>query len=370
MSGPKRAVLYVAYDPTPARLNDLRHFAAKQDRWLERHGPFVRHWLGAEAFSAAVEARRQIDECIQAGDPDGGFDCYGRNWSLFNQAYRSAADAKRQQEYWERQQRMKRQRAAARLVAECKAVWEDAENQALLRRWASSMALCSLATSLGSLAGGPPEQVQREARAWRGKFEKALSAATRASDENARAVQSRIPKLREAIDALGKLDADILPDAAQFRLEKDRLQQRADDAVIREDLRVLHESIASLNELAAVYEQKVRQARFRKATDAVRAALSKCGYSVASRTEAGGTVVLQASGFPFRSVNVEMDPGTDEMKLDVNDERGTHCVKDVQSLQAELARQGMELRIIDWGKGRPQSINQHLEQGLRLGGTR
>jgi len=65
-----------------------------------------------------------------------------------------------------------------------------------------------------------------------------------------------------------------------------------------------------------------------------------------------------------------MDPGTDEMKLDVNDERGTHCVKDVQSLQAELARQGMELRIIDWGKGKPQSINQHLEQGLRLGGTR
>jgi hypothetical protein len=64
----------------------------------------------------------------------------------------------------------------------------------------------------------------------------------------------------------------------------------------------------------------------------------------------------------MKLVNVQMKPTHKEMKLHVEDEHGSHCVQDIQSLQAELARHDMELSITDWGKGNPQGLCTSVEQ--------
>ena len=87
MSGPKLGIWNFQYDPTPTRLDDLSRFVAKQDAWLGRHGSFIKRNLGSSAFERAQSARDLIDEYIDAGDPDSGFDAYGNAWSLFNQLY-------------------------------------------------------------------------------------------------------------------------------------------------------------------------------------------------------------------------------------------------------------------------------------------
>jgi len=371
MSGPKEAVWYFVYDPTPTRLADLEQFAAKQDVWLERNGSFIRRYLGSEVLTAALQARHRINECIEIGDPDEGFDAYGAAWQLFNELHQRAMEKKREQDCLRHQEQLKRQHTAAKLLAECRALWEDTENQTLLRRWADPKEVQILVMSLESITGGTTEQIQRNAAAWQKRFDQAFRAATKASEENTRAVQNCMPRLQVALEALGKLNIDALTDNElknHFSREKECLQQQANDAFQEEELSVLVRSIESLNKLATDYGQKVQMVQFQKATDAVRAALLKCGYSVSSRTETDGTTVLQATGFPFKSVDVKMDPNTDGMKLNVADEHGSHCIKDVQSLQAELARQGLQLKMTDWGKGNPQRIHQQLNNTLKLGG--
>ena len=372
MSGLKRGIWYIPYDPTPTRLADLEHFSTKQDAWLERHGPFVRRYLGKEAFATAQAARDLVDKYIKARNPDRGFDAYGRAWNLFNQLYRKAMNTKQQQRR-ERQERLGRQRAVTRMLAECKAVWQDSENQKLLRRWADRSELQDLANAQETLSTGKPSQIQRKAQAWQKRFDKTLRAATEASQENTKAMQETLPKLEASLDTLGKLNVDGLDDdelKKHFWQEKERLHQQAHDAILKEDPSVLVLAINSLNQLATDYEPKVKMAQFQKATDAVGKALSNCGYSVTSRYEANGSIVLQATGFPFKSANVEMNPDTDEMKLNVSDEHGSHCVRDVKRLQAELTRQGLQLKMTDWSKGEPQSVHEHLGQNLTLGGAK
>ena len=64
----------------------------------------------------------------------------------------------------------------------------------------------------------------------------------------------------------------------------------------------------------------------------------------------------------MKLVNVQMKPTHRKMALHVEDENGGHCVQDIQSLQAELARNDMELSITDWGKGNPRGIHTNVEQ--------
>jgi len=372
MSGPKEAVWYFVHDPTPTRLDDLEHFASKQDTWLEKHGSFIKRYLGDKAFAAAIQARHRIDECISMGDPDTGFDAYGAAWQLFNELHQQAREEKQREDYNRHQEQFERQRTATKLLSECRALWEDAENQALLKRWVDPKKLQKLLTSLESTASGAPEEIQQEAMAWQKRFDQTLREATKAAQENTKAVQDCMPKLQAVLETLGKLNTDALDNMEKFnfRLYKKRLQQKAEDAFQEEDLPLLVRYIESLNNIATEYGQKVKTAEFRKATEVVRSALSKCGYSVSLRTEASGTTVLQATGFPFKSVDVEMNPGTEGMKLNVVDERGSHCVKDVQSLQTELARQGLCLKITDWGKGNPRTIEQRLNSNLTVGGLK
>ena len=81
------------------------------------------------------------------------------------------------------------------------------------------------------------------------------------------------------------------------------------------------------------------------------------------RTEPDGTIVFQATSFPMGMVNVELNPGTDELKLNVVGQHSeTHCITDVQALQAELARNGLQLAITDWGKGKPGYTERRVEQ--------
>jgi hypothetical protein len=372
MSGPKEAVWYFAHDPTPTRLADLEHFAAKQDAWLERNGSFLRRYLGNEALTAAMDARHQIDECINMENPDAGFDAYGEAWRLFNELHQQAREKKQQENYDRRQKQLERQQTVTRLLSECKTLWKDAENRALLNRWIERKKLQELAISLENMATGTLEQVQSKIAAWRKRFYQILQDATKASERNALAVQNCIPKLQAAFETLGKLNIDALGDSKlkdRFRLDKERLQQQAENALQEENLPVLVQSIESLKKLAADYGQKVKIAEFRKATEVVRAALSRCGSSVSLRAEPNGTMVLQATGFPFKSVNVKMNPDTDGMKLDVADKHGGHCVKDVQSLQAELVQDGLHLKVTDWGSGKPGSVEQRLANNLSVGGA-
>lgn len=379
MSGPKRGIWYIPYDPTPARLDDLSRFVTKQDAWLDRHAPFIKHNLGSNAFARAQAARDLVDEYIEAGDPDGGFDAYGDAWYLLNQLYREAMDAKRkrkqqerlrrQQQQQERYERLKRQQAAARLFAECKTVWQDSENQALLKRWTGRTELRNLTTALETLAACAPGQVQHKASAWQKRFEYILDTAVKRARQNSKQVQEWAPRVQGVIRDLGGLNITVLTNEEQthFKAEKNQLQQTTEYALSNEVLEELHTAFDKLKNLETEYSTKIKTAQFQKATEIVRQALAKCGYSVASRTEADGSKILRASGFPLKSLSVEMNPDTDEMKLNVKGKE--HCVEDIKSLQAELAGQGLVLTMTDWGMGKPQNIHKYSQQNISIGGA-
>lgn len=366
MSGPKRGVWYVPYDPTPARLADLKRFAAKQDVWLQRHGSFIKCYLGDEELSKARAARNLINQYIDARNPDGGFDAYGSAWTKFNRLYRQAKEVRKQQERQKLQERLQREKATQRLVSECKLLWQNKANQALLQRWIPSGELSSLANRLSQAGTGGYTSIRKKTRAWKTDFENLIAEATKRAETNSKVIREYLPCVSTSIRNLSDLNVEALTEGARkhFEAQKDELVQSIQDALSQEsmsDLRSVHDHISTMeNE----YQVKIRRAEFDKASVAVRQALSKCGYSIDIRKEADGKVIFRASGFPFKSANVEINPNSDQMKLDVNDEHGTHCVKDVQSLQTELARQGIKLRINDWGKGKPQAIQKNLQQRL------
>jgi hypothetical protein len=373
MSGPKRAVWRISYDPTPTRLDDLEQFVLKQDTWLERNGSFIKRYLGNEALSSALEARHQINECINMEDPDTGFDTYGKAWQLFNELYQQARETKQQEEHRRYQKELEhKQITATRLLSECKTLLNDTENQELLSRWSEFGKFQQLETALNNITG-TLEQIRRDTTIWRKNFHQALQEAIKLSKDNAIAVQNCMPKLQTALKTLSTLNIDILNDNKEkedFQIKKKKLQQKAEYAFQEKDLSALVQSIKSLNRFATDFRKKIKAAEFQKATDSVRAALSTCGYSVSLRTEADGTTVIQATGFPFKSVNVQMNSNSDGMKLNVTDQHGSHCVKDVQSLQNELVRQGLQLKITDWGSGKPGATEQLLSNKLSIGGAR
>ncbi len=368
MSGPKRGIWYVPYDPTPTRLADLRRFAAKQDAWLQRHGSFIAFYLGNATLEKARVARNMIDPYITERNPDRGFDAYGSAWTLFNQLYREAIQVQKQQEQQRLQERLRREKAAHRLVSECRLLWQDKANQVLLQRWIRRADLARLAESLSQAGVGGYTSMRKKARAWKADFENLIAQATRCAERNSKAIREYLPCVSDAIRNLTDLNVEALTEEERrhFEIQKDGLVQAIQDALSRENMPALKSTYSQVNALEKDYRSKIIKAEFDKASAAVREALLKSGYSIGTRKEADGTVVFQASGFPFKSVNVEMNPNSRQMKLNVSDERGTHCVQDVQSLQTELARQGMKLKITDWGKGKPQTVRENLQQRLNM----
>jgi hypothetical protein len=395
MSGPKRGTWRIYHDPTPARLADLEQFAANQDAWLARNGSFIERFLGREALERARSAYTRVLDCVDSGDPDSGFDRYGQAWEIFNELRRQATEAKQQahvqrqlreqqrrfaehqlriqRQQREDQRRLAQQRAAAEALRECQEAWQDSESQALLRRWMDPSECHRLAAALEAAAVGSPEQVQEKSRAWQNSLRTVLAAANRRAAENARAIRECRPALSTARQLLDSLNISVLTDSQRngFSRLKRQLQTQVDEALSAENLRELRLFIAQIRELAARYQPQIKAAELEKASQVWRDALTRCGYSVVSRTGPDGAVILQASSFPMKSLNVEVRPDTKEVRLDVN---GKHdhagCVKDVQSLQAELARQGVQLTMTDWGTGKPGGVGRQLSQGLSIGGAR
>jgi len=370
MSGPKRGTWHIVYDPTPTRLADLSRFAARQDAWLERHGSFVGRYLGNEALARARAARDLVHQYITLGDPDAGFDAYGQAWALFNQLYRDAAETQRRRRI-EEQARV--QRAAEGLVQECREFWQAPENQALVQRWVDVPGCYQLAETLKSIGAGTARDVQEKARAWQNRFAQELRLAGQRAAENARAVKACVPALRSATRAVEGMNATVLPrsERREFDDARARLNQEAEDALTREDLQVLQNATTGMKALIAEFEPKVRAAQLKKATEVWRSALANCGYGVTLRTEPDGTMVIEASSFPMKSVNVRVRPDSEEVNLKVNGAKGhPDCIRDVQSLQAELARQGVELKMTDWGSGNPGGVMQQQAAQIAVGGAR
>jgi len=368
VSGPKRGTWYLTYDPTPTRLADLAQYAVRQDQWLDRHGSFVERWLGNEALTRARAARDLVQQCITQGDPDFGFDAYGQCWALFNQLKRDAGDAQRRRRAEEQARAV---RAADGLVRECRELWEAPENQTLVQRWVDERGRYGLAGALSAISADSSGEVKAKALAWQGQFAQALRLAGQRAAENARAVKALVPALRSAIQTVGAMNADILPSAERRRFEdaKARLREQAEDAVTREDLGVLRNAVAGMESLVSGYEPKIKAAKIEKATEIWRSALARCGYGVTLRTEPDGTRVIEASSFPMKAVNVRVRPDSENVNLEVNGARShAACVKDVQSLQAELARQGVALTMTDWGKGDPGGVRQQQGARISMGG--
>ena len=381
MSGPKRGTWRLVHDPTPTRLDDLSQYAARQDTWLERNGSFVARYLGSEALTQARAARQRIEDCIDAGDPDTGFDAYGEAWALFNQLYRDAAEAKRRRRV-EEQTRVQRRRledqvrarhAAEAVAGQCKDAWESTENQALLQRWVGVPERQGLVSALTSVGMGSPREVQEKVRVWQDRFAQALRLAGQRAEENARAVKACVPILRAATRALDGLNAGVLSpeDKKRFDDLRGALRETAEGALAREDLPALRKAVRFMNDLHAEYEPRIKAAQLEKATQVWRAALVTCGYAVKLRTDPSGAVVLEASSFPMKNVNVRVRPDSEEVNLEVNGAKGhAGCVRDIQSLQAELSRQGVELKMTDWGSGNPGGVMQQQAAKIVVGGAR
>jgi hypothetical protein len=370
MSGPKRGTWRFVYDPTPQRLADLGQFAMRQDTWLERNGSFVGRYLGSEALARARVARDLVHQYITLGDPDAGFDAYGQAWALFNQLYRDAAEVQRRRRIGE-QTRV--QRAAEGLVQECRELWQAPENQALVQRWVDVPGRYQLAETLTSVGSGTAREVQEKTRAWQNRFAQALRLAGQRAAENARAVKTCVPALRSATQAMEEVNADVLsrPERRRFEDAKARLRDEGEDALTREDLQVLRNAVAGMKALVAEYEPKIRAAQLKKATEVWRSALANCGYGVTLRTEPDGTMVIEATSFPMKAVNVRVRPDSEEVNLEVNGARDhAACVKDVQSLQAELGRQGVALKMTDWGGGKPGGVMQQQDARILVGGAK
>lgn len=370
MSGPKRATYRFEHDPTPTRVADLEFFAAKQEAWLERHGQFIRRELGQHAFEEAKAAYGSVCECIALEDPDTGFDCYGSCWATLNSLHRQASRAKRERQ---RQEQRRHQRVADALLHDCRRAWESTENQALLQRWAGAAERHTLEADLQAIASGSAQEVRAKAKAWLARFEETVRSASRSAQGNAKAVQACVPRLNGAVRALGELNANTLPAGEQEKLQatKSRLQQAAEEALRNEELEALRSAIRKLKRLATKYRKLIGAAELQKAAEVWGDALKGSGYAVNSRTEQDGTVVLQATSFPMKSVNVELKPGAEEVQFEVNGSTGHGgCAQDVQALQAELARRGMTVTVTDWGKGRPGLVGNRIAEKVHAGGSR
>jgi hypothetical protein len=230
-----------------------------------------------------------------------------------------------------------------------------------------------LAAGVASISVGSPREMQEKARAWHDRFAQALRLAGQRAEENARAVRACVPRLRAATQALDGLNTVVLPaeDRKRFDDLRGALRETAEGALAREDLPSIQKAVRSMASLHADYEPRIKAAELKKATEVWRSALANCGYGVTLRAEPDGTMVIEASSFPMKSVNVRVRPDSEEVNLEVNGTRDhAACVRDVRSLQAELARQGVVLNMTDWGSGNPGGVMQQQAAQIAVGGAR
>jgi len=364
MSGPKRAQWYFVHDPIPTRLADLSAFSGKLDAWLGRHSAFIKQNLGEAAVARAVAAIAQVQRCIDVRAPDAGFDAYGNAWRVLKRLQQDAGAAKRRRAGGQR----RRAKQAISLVAKCRRAWDCEENRQLLRRWADPGDYLRLGNRLDALRRDAGPGAAQTARRWLADLKRTVRLATARAEENSRAVRACLPGLHTALQKLGELNAGVLDvsDRDQLVASRTQLRQAAQAAVAAEDLSGLRSAIRGLDGVATAYRPRVKAAELKKAAEVWKQVLSGSGYSVDTRVESDGTVVLKAASFPMRSVEVQMSSKTNEVQVNVDG--SPNCVQDVKALQAQLARQGMQVQVTDWGKGGPQHAHQRLSAGLSTGG--
>jgi len=285
------------------------------------------------------------------------------------QRLRQQAEAR---ERLRRQEELRRQQAAAEAVSQCQEAWQTPEHQALLARFASAGERLRLETDLESLVIGSAKQTLRKAADWQERFERVLKAASRKAAENSRAVAGCLPLFQSAMKALGELNTDVLTPQMRksFDSSRSQLRQRAEAALSDEDLANVQATIQRLKDLAAEYQPEIKAAEMKKAVRIWQDALASCGYSVVARTGPDGSIILEGSSFPMKSLSLTMRPDSPEVRLDVDGEHDhSRCVNHVQSLQAELGRRGVQLTMTDWGKGKP-GLNTVTAGRLSVGGAK
>lgn len=383
MSGPKRGTWRLTrvnrrstYESTQKQLADLTRFRKKLDNWLTCQAPFLREHLGEEAVSKGQEAIDRVSAYIKDGSPNSGFGAYGRAWRSFNELWREAArarDRKRcEHRRCQREQRQQLEARAAAALQACRTSWDDHEHRKLLARWAPTQQVNSLAQELSSLERGKPQSRLENTEAWQRRFEQLLDAAKQQSAENTERVASLLPRLHDGFDKLSLCDVSCLSEDRQMAISASTevLQREARAATDAEEAGRIDDLCRRVEGLRAEAEGENRTAQLRLVADRWHGVLAGLGYSVVPVKERpGGTLVLEASSFPMRSVSIALQPGSDEVHLNVN---GAHdsvqCVKDMTAIQEALAQQGIEFTMTDWGRGRPDTRvvrQQHEQVGAR-----
>lgn len=357
MSGPKEGLWWFLHDPAEQRLADLEEYCARLDEWLARQRPFLRQHLGERGVREAERARRAVEECIENGDPDGGFDSYGDCWATFNALWRSAAQARSVERQRLARERQERQTQAAAILRECVAAWRDEDSRSLLERWGDRKQREAFQVSLAELRAAGPERVIARGHAWLDKHERLIATAEAAAAENSRQVQGFAPTLAASLRAMSEPDLSFLAreESGALSARRDALGKQSQDALGCEDMTRLLSLHREIDEFTKLSLAKVRAAQAARAAGVWQDALAKLGYTVRVRRDPDtGTSVVEARAFPRRSVKVEFSGDTDKARLNVNGEYdSTQCVGDMQAIQAALAELGMGFKVTNWGRARP-----------------
>jgi len=376
MSGPKRGRLYFDYDPTPTRLADLERFSCRLDSWLAKNAQFLSRHLGGKAVAEARRARQDVQEWLEEGDPDEGFDAYGAAWATFNRLWSDAAGARDRARALRAQKRRERERKrrlalsrtrskAAHAVARCRTLWEDPESQALLARWASDQKRRALEVSLESMGSAKPGQVPRLAPAWEEQFGQLLGSARKAAQGNAQRLAELLPVAHTDLGELAGLNLRVLPEDERQNIaeERARLAEVMDEVISQEDSQAVERVHLSIDAFLSSARATVREAQIRFASEKWSEALGKLGYAVKAQQGEDGALVLEAKAFPTRKVRVELEAGSDQVSLHVDPEHDTRqCHQDVRSLQKILAEAGIRMEMTDWGRANPGSALQLTNQ--------
>ncbi len=374
MSGPKRGTwrIRTPYDPTEVPLRDLRGYCMKIDRWIEDHRGFLFCHLGEVGIAQAEAARDRVLERLEDRDPDGGFTCYGSAWTKLNGLWGMASAAceeerlRRAREEARRREEL-RERARASIEV-CKGMWNDRANRRLLSLWAEAADIETLSRRLEGLDSGRAGTVLKKAEDWQELFRIVLESAREKARRNSEEVRLFLPRVRRAVAALDELDTSFLPDEEKKQASRRSLSLKAEveSAVTEEDLPGLTKIEKGIAAFVGELGQKVEAARLRNAAERWKNALQEAGYLVSAKLDQeGGSVVLDATAFPMKSVRVSLQRGSDEVQLHMNGESdGPARVGDIGSLSDALKRQDIEFHMTHWGWVDPAGlpVHQSLEQ--------
>lgn len=369
MSGPKRGSYYIWHDPTPRRLADLGRFCGQLDQWVERNGGFLRRHLGEEGLNEASQARSEVRQLLATGDPDQGFDAYGRAWATFNRLWSEAAAARDKRRLLQDQKQLEREAAhwqriqearaeADQEIEECRELWHDPGHQVLLSRWTPARIRQVLQASLESLTSANLEEVPAQAAHWQRRFQITLQSAADAAEDNARVLAELTPLIRQDLAQLAALNLEVLPEKQLKRMEEEcaGLTEQVGLAVAEEDEGAVEEAHQRIQGFLTRTRPILQAAQLSFAGRKWQDALRQLGFAVRERQGIDGALVLEAEAFPLRRLEVQLAAGSDEVRLNVDPEHDTRqCHQDVQSLQKILRSAGIRLEMTDWGRAEPDA---------------